>query len=192
MSGRRSRSDMPLPINISQLIKERVVESSRIQLRCYSIQYRRHISHQSRSGKRKENPHDQPQWPSRIIPQVPRPGLSASSKGDIPPEKDETQVYEAFRRAVFNVKIGNQDDHGKNFSFLYDEEAGLWRLSPAYDLTVSTTYYGGHSTSVCGKGKGITDDGLRRLADEAGLDRGRREEILRDVSAACRTLSVRP
>ena len=27
--------------------------------------------------------------------------------------KDENQVYEAFRRAVFNVKIGNQDDHGK-------------------------------------------------------------------------------
>ena len=106
--------------------------------------------------------------------------------------KDETQVYEAFRRAVFNVKIGNQDDHGKNFAFMYDEEAGLWRLSPAYDLTVSTTYYGGHSTSVCGKGKGVTDDDLRRLADEAGLDRGRREEILRDVSAACRTLSVRP
>lgn len=106
--------------------------------------------------------------------------------------KDETQVYEAFRRAVFNVKIGNQDDHGKNFSFLYDEEAGLWCLSPAYDLTVSTTYYGGHSTSVCGKGKGVTDDDLRRLADEAGLDRGRREEILRDVSVACRTLSVRP
>ena len=108
------------------------------------------------------------------------------------------------------MKIGNQDDHGKNFAFLYDEEAGLWRLSPAYDLTVSTTYYGEHSTSVCGKGKGITDDDLRRLADEAGLDsgrreddlrrladeagldRGRREEILRDVSAACRTLSVRP
>lgn len=106
--------------------------------------------------------------------------------------KDETQVYEAFRRAVFNVKIGNQDDHGKNFAFLYDEEAGLWRLFPAYDLTVSTTYYGEHSTSVCGKGKGITDDDLRRLADEAGLDRGRREEILKDVSAACRTLSVRP
>lgn len=100
--------------------------------------------------------------------------------------KDENQVYEAFRRAVFNVKIGNQDDHGKNFAFLYDEESGRWHLSPAYDLTVSTTYYGEHSTSVCGKGKNITDDDLRRLADEAGLDSGRREEILKDVSAACR------
>ena len=56
-------------------------------LETVTIQYRRHISHQSRSGKRKENPHDQPQWPSRIIPQVPRPGLPASPKGDIPPDK---------------------------------------------------------------------------------------------------------
>lgn len=101
--------------------------------------------------------------------------------------KDEGQAYEAFRRAVFNVKIGNQDDHGKNFAFLYDEELGKWHLSPAYDLTVSTTYYGEHSTSVCGKGKDITDDDLRRLADEAGLARGRIEEILKDVSAVCRT-----
>ena len=102
--------------------------------------------------------------------------------------KDESQVYEAFRRAVFNVKIGNQDDHGKNFAFLYDEASRRWNLSPAYDLTVSTTFYGEHSTSVCGKGKNITDDDLRRLADEAGLDSGRREEILKDVNAACRTV----
>lgn len=103
--------------------------------------------------------------------------------------KDENQMYEAFRRAVFNVKIGNQDDHGKNFAFLYDEVSRKWHLSPAYDLTVSTTYYREHSTSVCGKGKNITDDDLRRLADEAGLDSGRREEILNDVSTACRTNS---
>ena len=100
--------------------------------------------------------------------------------------KDEGQVYEAFRRAVFNVKIGNQDDHGKNFAFLYDEDCGSWRLSPAYDLTVSTTFYGEHSTSVCGKGRDISDDDLRRLADEAGLDANRREEILKDVASACR------
>ncbi len=30
--------------------------------------------------------------------------------------KDDSQMYEAFRRAVFNVKIGNQDDHGKNLA----------------------------------------------------------------------------
>ena len=35
----------------------------------------------------------------------------------------------------FNVLYGNKDDHGKNFSFLYDEDKKGYVLSPAYDLT---------------------------------------------------------
>jgi len=34
---------------------------------------------------------------------------------------------------VFNVLIGNLDDHLRNHGFLYDQQ-GKWRLSPAYDL----------------------------------------------------------
>lgn len=37
-----------------------------------------------------------------------------------------------FRQMVFNVLIGNTDDHLKNFSMLNDGKG--WRLSPAYDL----------------------------------------------------------
>lgn len=29
----------------------------------------------------------------------------------------------------------------------------MWRLSPAYDLTYSNTYYGEHTTTVDGNGK---------------------------------------
>ena len=47
-----------------------------------------------------------------------------------------------YRRMCFNVYAHNRDDHAKNFSFLYEEEKKCWRLSPAYDLTYSTTYYG--------------------------------------------------
>ena len=35
---------------------------------------------------------------------------------------------------VFNVILINQDDHVKNVSFLMDKN-GVWRLSPAYDVT---------------------------------------------------------
>ena len=73
---------------------------------------------------------------------------------------------------------------------MFDEVAEKWHLYPAYDLTVSTTCFGEHSTSVCGKGKNITDDDLRRLADEAGLGSTRRDEILRDISMACRTVHM--
>lgn len=37
-----------------------------------------------------------------------------------------------FRHAVFNVAIGNTDDHLKNFWMLRDERG--WRLAPAFDL----------------------------------------------------------
>ena len=40
-----------------------------------------------------------------------------------------------FVRAVFNLFAANQDDHTKNWAFLQDD-AGVWRPSPAYDRDV--------------------------------------------------------
>jgi len=37
-----------------------------------------------------------------------------------------------YRQMIFNVAIGNTDDHEGNFSILFDGDS--WRLSPAYDL----------------------------------------------------------
>ena len=48
---------------------------------------------------------------------------------------NEDDLYEAFKRMCFNVLIGNKDDHGKNFSFLYDEDKKTYVLSPFYDIT---------------------------------------------------------
>lgn len=42
-------------------------------------------------------------------------------------------LHELWRRIVFNVLIGNLDDHLRNHGFLYNGN-GRWRLSPAYDL----------------------------------------------------------
>lgn len=41
-------------------------------------------------------------------------------------------LREFYKRMVFNVLVGNSDDHPKNTSVLWQE--GGWRLSPAYDL----------------------------------------------------------
>lgn len=46
------------------------------------------------------------------------------------PERD---LRELFRRLVFNVLVLNNDDHPRNFGFLY-AGAGRWRLSPLYDV----------------------------------------------------------
>lgn len=58
-----------------------------------------------------------------------------------------------FEECVLMFLLHNRDDHSKNFTYLYDEEKDQWRLSPAYDLTYSNTYYGEHTTTVDGNGK---------------------------------------
>lgn len=58
-----------------------------------------------------------------------------------------------YRRMCFNVFAHNRDDHSKNFSFLYVEEENRWKLSPAYDLTYSSSIGGEHATTVNGEGR---------------------------------------
>ena len=62
-------------------------------------------------------------------------------------------VENMYRRMCFNVFAHNRDDHSKNFTYIYNEKDDMWRLSPAYDLTYSNTYYGEHTTTVDGNGK---------------------------------------
>ena len=65
--------------------------------------------------------------------------------------KDIREVKKMYRMAVFNVLSHNRDDHGKNFSFLMNQE-GEWITSPAYDLTFSSGPRGHQSTMVMGEG----------------------------------------
>lgn len=44
----------------------------------------------------------------------------------------KSDLIKLFKQMVFNVLVGNTDDHLKNFSMLYDWNS--WSLSPAYDL----------------------------------------------------------
>lgn len=74
-----------------------------------------------------------------------------------------------FRIMCFNVFAHNRDDHSKNFSFLYDEEENQWHLSPAYDLTYSSTYYGEHTTTVDGNGKNPGEKELLSVGRKAGM-----------------------
>lgn len=41
---------------------------------------------------------------------------------------------ELFTRMVFNIQMGNTDDHAKNHAFLYHFTSREWSLSPAYDV----------------------------------------------------------
>jgi serine/threonine-protein kinase HipA len=61
---------------------------------------------------------------------------------------DQNQINQLFRRAAFNVMLGNDDDHGKNHSFLMDGD-GVWSLAPAYDIVQGAHPLGG-GTRACG------------------------------------------
>lgn len=63
--------------------------------------------------------------------------------------KSVPSTREIFRRMIFNLFSGNQDDHAKNWNFLQDD-SGNWTLSPAFDITFSPNPYCEHSTSLKG------------------------------------------
>lgn len=66
--------------------------------------------------------------------------------------KDDRDLKKIFKLMCFNIYAHNMDDHAKNFSFIYKEGKG-YVISPAYDLTYSSTFYKEHSTSISGHGK---------------------------------------
>ena len=75
----------------------------------------------------------------------------------------------------------NWDDHSKNFTFIYDEDNNGWRLSPAYDLTYSTTYYGEHTTTVDGNGRNPGIKELAAVGTAAGIGKDICTEIAYDI-----------
>lgn len=82
---------------------------------------------------------------------------------------NQNDMENMFRRMCFNVFAHNRDDHAKNFTFIYDEKTFSWKLSPAYDLTYSNTYYGEHTTTVDGNGKNPGRKELVAVGEQAGL-----------------------
>ncbi len=94
---------------------------------------------------------------------------------------NKEDVEEMFRRMCFNVLAHNRDDHSKNFTYIYNEDKNIWRLSPAYDLTYSNTYYGEHTTAVNGNGVNPTDTDMIKVGMDAGMTRSRCVEIIERV-----------
>lgn len=77
--------------------------------------------------------------------------------------KSQEDIEELFKRMVLNILISNFDDHAKNFAYLMDKN-GIWKLSPAYDITYSKGLLKSHTTTVCGKDLDITKDDILKIA----------------------------
>lgn len=101
--------------------------------------------------------------------------------------KDSRQMEELYRRMCFNLYAHNRDDHSKNFTYLYEEKERRWVLSPAYDLTYSSSVGGWHATTVNGQGVDPKLGDLLEVAKmaEIPIEKARRiageiEEIVRE------------
>ena len=97
---------------------------------------------------------------------------------------NKEDVENMFCRMCFNVFAHNRDDHSKNFTYLYDEINDQWRLSPAYDLTYSNTYYGEHTTTIDGNGRNPGRKELLAVGSAAGMRKNNCERII-DTIQAC-------
>ncbi len=101
---------------------------------------------------------------------------------------DMEEVRKLFRQMVFNVVIGNKDDHAKNFSFICTNES--WKLSPAYDLLPSDGFNGFHTTTVNGNGLPTPDDMLF-AAKEVDLNRSTCKQIIAEVTDICGNIDTK-
>ena len=92
---------------------------------------------------------------------------------------NQQDLYELYRRMVFNIIGRNQDDHAKNFAFLMDEK-GTWSLSPAYDITYAngTGYTKNHQLSLRGKTNDFTKKDLLEIAKLHSLKENIAKEII--------------
>jgi len=94
-------------------------------------------------------------------------------------------LRELWRRIVFNVMVGNLDDHLRNHGFLYDRD-DKWRLSPVYDLNPVPLEEKARelTTWISEEGPDADLDQALRAARYFALKDDQAETIIREVSAA--------
>ena len=86
-----------------------------------------------------------------------------------------------YRLMCFNVYSHNQDDHAKNFSFLYDTDSRSWKLAPAYDLTYCQNAFNAHATYLNGRAAQPELNDLLALAEYAGISKTWAKETAEEI-----------
>lgn len=91
-----------------------------------------------------------------------------------------SEVEKMFRLMIFNVLVGNKDDHSKNFSYVFTDNN--WKLSPAYDITPNFGFNGNHSTTILGKGN-PDDEDIVDLGKRHGFEKKKIVVIIEEFRA---------
>lgn len=95
-----------------------------------------------------------------------------------------SDVLQLFKRMVFSDKAKNYDDHTKNIAYIMDKD-GIWRLSPAFDMTYAHKKNGewthSHQMLINGKAGDILESDLLAVANNAGIRKKDAELVIRQV-----------
>ncbi len=105
------------------------------------------------------------------------------------PERD---CHELFRRMVFNILVGNTDDHARNHAMLYDTASCQWQLAPAYD--VLPTINGNRGYQAMGVGANGAESTLENTLSYRKLfllDEVHARDIIAQVQSAVAVLPER-
>jgi serine/threonine-protein kinase HipA len=92
-------------------------------------------------------------------------------------------IQRLYRQMVFNVMIGNTDDHLKNFLMLHNDEG--WKLSPAFDLVPNIGFNREHVLRIVLDNRPPDLETLLQEARHFGLKRRQQTvEVIRKVHEA--------
>jgi serine/threonine-protein kinase HipA len=95
---------------------------------------------------------------------------------------DDHDLSQLYRRMVFNLMCGNVDDHLRNHGFLYRD--GIWRLAPAFDMTLCGRYGEQHQLHVYDKNRPDIIETVLDVHAYFQLEQDQALEIVRAVAVA--------
>ncbi len=92
-----------------------------------------------------------------------------------------------FRRMLFNVAIGNTDDHLRNHAFMKQSSESDYTLSPGYDIVPQISLQGSHAIAIGPFGSSPSVDTIQAAAKRMGVIDELAHEIGGEVLAVTST-----
>ncbi len=94
----------------------------------------------------------------------------------------EADLLTLYRQMVFNVLIGNTDDHSQNLGFLR-ERGNEYRLTPSFDLIPHPGQVAEQALVIGEQGRASTIENALSRSARFGLSRAQAGAVIRDVAA---------
>jgi serine/threonine-protein kinase HipA len=85
-----------------------------------------------------------------------------------------------FRRMLFNIAIGNTDDHLRNHAFMKRSSASDYSLSPGYDIVPHIGLQGSHAIAIGPFGSSPSVDNIQAAARRMGVA----DELAHEIAGA--------